>query len=222
VAASGNYNQDTDATPFYPASYTRVIPGLISVGASTWYAGRADFSSYGRWGNSLQFLSSLPLQVAPAPKGNVPAPAAYHRISPGSMPSIFCRKSVDLFAVGKDVRTTSADTFDDPGDYTTVEGTSFAGPMVAGAAVLMASATRNKLTGAELKAMIMKTVDVIPELDGLCVTGVRELVGGGCSWHALAQQAAAMADVAWCGSHGSCSHTGCWGYCFFCIASSPP
>jgi subtilisin family serine protease len=71
VAAAGNSNVNTDATPFYPSAYTNT--NIVSVAASDNRDGRASFSNYGRTsvdlaapgvdilstfpGNSYQYLS---------------------------------------------------------------------------------------------------------------------------------------------------------------------
>jgi subtilisin family serine protease len=46
VAAAGNYNQDNDATPLYPASYTN--DNIISVAATDYYDEKASWSNYGK------------------------------------------------------------------------------------------------------------------------------------------------------------------------------
>jgi subtilisin family serine protease len=88
-----------------------------------------------------------------------------------------CRKSVDLFAVGTAIYTTNSKDTENPVtqgfEYVTETGTSFAAPMVAGAAMLMASATGNRLTGAQLKALLRQTVDKLPALKNKCISGVR-------------------------------------------------
>ncbi len=81
---------------------------------------------------------------------------------------------MDLFAPGSDLCTTISKYDPNYSDtqYATVSGTSVAAPMVAGAAVLMASATGNRLTGTQLKALLRKAVDVRPDLRNLCISGV--------------------------------------------------
>ena len=53
VAAAGNgvggEGNNTDITPFYPASWSPEIEGIISVGATTKGSVRAGYSNYGRW-----------------------------------------------------------------------------------------------------------------------------------------------------------------------------
>jgi subtilisin family serine protease len=63
VFAAGNGNADTDAQPFYPASYK--VPNLISVAASDQNDNRASFSNYGATSVDLaapgvQILSTVP------------------------------------------------------------------------------------------------------------------------------------------------------------------
>ncbi len=87
---------------------------------------------------------------------------------------------MDLFAPGTDIWSTASK--DDPfyygEEYAQASGTSLAGPAVAGTAVLMASATGNRLTGAQLKRLLRQTVDVLPALRNKCISGVRTCAAG--------------------------------------------
>lgn len=74
---------------------------------------------------------------------------------------------VDLFAPGDDVYSTSSD-----GGYSSFSGTSFAAPYVTGVAALLKSYD-STLTPLEIKQAILSNVDVVPQLQGLCVTGGR-------------------------------------------------
>ena len=74
---------------------------------------------------------------------------------------------VDLFAPGDNIYSTSYD-----GGYSSFSGTSFVAPYVTGVAALLKSYD-STLTPLEIKQIILSTVDVIPQLDGLCVTGGR-------------------------------------------------
>jgi hypothetical protein len=75
--------------------------------------------------------------------------------------------SVDLGAPGSDILSC------EPGNqYQYLDGTSMATPHVAGACALIWSACPS-LSHLEVKNVIMDTVDPLPALDGLCVTGGR-------------------------------------------------
>lgn len=93
-----------------------------------------------------------------------------HEITPGL--SVLCRSSVDLSAVGNNIYTTATPLQAvKTGPYTYMSGTSFAVPIVAGTAALIASA-RKRTSGAQLKQLLMQSVDPKPGLAGYSVTGV--------------------------------------------------
>ena len=77
--------------------------------------------------------------------------------------------TVDLFAPGTNIYTTSASTNT---SYGTVSGTSLAAPFVTGVAALIWSVEPN-LTAAQVKSRIMQNVDPIPALSNMCVSGGR-------------------------------------------------
>ena len=85
---------------------------------------------------------------------------------------------MDLFASGTDIYTTSSkddevyNPFPGPNAYAFESGTSLATPLVAGTAVLMASATGDRLSGPKLKSLLRKSVDRLPDLQDLCISGV--------------------------------------------------
>ncbi len=69
VAAAGNDGTNNDTTPFYPASYD--LPGIISVGASNYFAMKSDFSNYGVRSVDLfapgeEILSTAPIYISSA------------------------------------------------------------------------------------------------------------------------------------------------------------
>ncbi len=75
--------------------------------------------------------------------------------------------TVDLAAPGVSIRSTS------PGSsFRSLNGTSMAAPHVSGAVALLASLFPND-TPAERKDRILNYVDLIPAMDGICVTGGR-------------------------------------------------
>lgn len=76
--------------------------------------------------------------------------------------------SVDLGAPGTNILS----TYKSNTAYTTMTGTSMAGPCVAGAACLLLS-VNNQLTFQDLKDYLMNNVDLIPALSGKCVSGGR-------------------------------------------------
>jgi subtilisin family serine protease len=74
---------------------------------------------------------------------------------------------VDVFAPGTAILTTEG-----PSSYGSVNGTSFASPIVAGAAALLVSSEPN-LTPAQVKARIRQTAVAKPSLSGLSILGSR-------------------------------------------------
>jgi hypothetical protein len=74
--------------------------------------------------------------------------------------------AVDVAAPGVGILSTV------PGGYASFSGTSMATPHTAGAAALLASA-HPALSAASLKATLMNTVDVLPQWNGVTVTGGR-------------------------------------------------
>ncbi|MEJ5258791.1 MAG: S8 family serine peptidase [Anaerohalosphaeraceae bacterium] len=85
------------------------------------------------------------------------------------------RTTVDLAAPGQDILSTvplSLDTDGTPDGYAFYSGTSMASPHVAGAAALLWSLS-STLTAAEVKQILMGSVDPLPSLNGFCVTGGR-------------------------------------------------
>lgn len=81
-------------------------------------------------------------------------------------------ESVDLFAPGNNIRTTSFDKSTGAEVYSTSRGTSLSTPMVAGVAALIKSVNPN-LSALAIKQIIMDTADKSDEYSGKCVSGGR-------------------------------------------------
>lgn len=122
VAAAGNFNNNNDQKPLYPASYE--IPNIISVGATDSSDQKAGFSNYGK-------------------------------------------TTVDLSAPGVAIFSTLPNNL-----YGSLNGTSMATPHVAGAAALI-WAYKPTLSVYALKDLLLSTVDPVPTLKDISVSGGR-------------------------------------------------
>jgi subtilisin family serine protease len=96
----------------------------------------------------------------------------------GSWATNYGRHSVDLFAPGAGVLSTWVDTSVSPADHTyaSADGTSLAAPQVAGVAALLTGHDPtgwSRLPASYLAAALRASVDPVPALDGLSVTGGR-------------------------------------------------
>jgi subtilisin family serine protease len=86
--------------------------------------------------------------------------------------SDYGKKTVDFAAPGADILSTMPINSEHPTGYAYMSGTSAASPHVAGIAALVLSVCPD-LTPAELKQDLLDSVDVLPGLQGLTVTGGR-------------------------------------------------
>lgn len=138
VAAAGNDDKNTDNTRYYPSSFTDTYDNVISVGASDSSDERSNWNGFSNlWGLF------------------------------GSAKSNYGKTTVDVFAPGTDIYSTSKD-----GKYCKMSGTSMAAPYVTGVAALMMS-IRTSLKPEDLKHMINYTSDMKSSLTDLCVSGGR-------------------------------------------------
>ena len=81
--------------------------------------------------------------------------------------SNYGKQTVDLFAPGSSIMTT-----DSSGNYSQYSGSSFAAPFVTGVAALILALHPNA-TAAQIKEAILDSVDSVPALNELCLTGGR-------------------------------------------------
>ncbi|OGQ16880.1 MAG: hypothetical protein A3B70_01825 [Deltaproteobacteria bacterium RIFCSPHIGHO2_02_FULL_40_11] len=122
IAASGNYNQNNDEVPLYPATYD--VENIISVAAVDAWDQKASFSNYGA-------------------------------------------TTVDVAAPGVAIYSTFPNNL-----YDTLSGTSMATPHVSGAIALL-WAHKPHLTALEIKDLLLNTVEPIPAMKDISVTGGR-------------------------------------------------
>ena len=75
-----------------------------------------------------------------------------------------------MAAPGSDIFSTWPGVDD---SYLSISGTSMATPHVAGAAAMVYGRSGKKLTGVQVKKILMDTADRLPALKGKCVSGGR-------------------------------------------------
>jgi subtilisin family serine protease len=118
-------------------------------------------------GNAGKDSDSSPLYPAAYPHSNIISVAA---TTPGDTLTGFSnwgKNSVDLGAPGLSILSTMPN-----GQYALKDGTSMAGPFVAGGAALL-KAFVPSLTFSQLKLQILSSVDPVPALAGKCTSGGR-------------------------------------------------
>jgi subtilisin family serine protease len=153
----------------YGAPANLIPPALIAeVRAAIQEAGRRGHLVVAMAGNNRSDNDVLPFLPGSLDLPNVIAVAATNRADHLASFSNFGSVSVDLGAPGVPIFST-----DFGGKYTGGgHGTSMAAPHVTGAAALILSINPN-LTFAQVKALILDNVDVVPDLVGKTVTGGR-------------------------------------------------
>ena len=135
---------DNDAKPFFPASYST--------------------TSFPRVGFTPPTTITL---------NNIISVGATDRNDNKAGFSNFGATSVDLMAPGVEMWSTSISGTSNS-HYTSSQGTSFAAPVVAGAVALLIAEYPNDTVSQRVNRVVStNAVDVIPALNGLCVTGGR-------------------------------------------------
>ncbi|MCL6508323.1 MAG: S8 family serine peptidase, partial [Bryobacteraceae bacterium] len=117
--------------------------------------------------NNSSNIDTFPVLPAGSDLPNIISVAATTKNDKLWKASNFGTISVDLGAPGVNIWSTVPG-----GDYAKFDGTSMAAPHVTGAAALILSINPN-LTFAQVKALILDNVDVVPDLVGKTVTGGR-------------------------------------------------
>lgn len=123
-------------------------------------------------GNSATNTDNIPHYPSGLPYDNIISVGATDRFSNIASYSNYGSTTVDLFAPGSSINTTSAirQGIDSASSYKSVNGTSFAAPIVSGAIALYRSKYPNK-TAAQTKFEIMGAVTVTDTFSGKCVSG---------------------------------------------------
>ena len=141
VAAAGNAGYDNDVIFDTPSGYN--LANIISVMATDHDDNVASVAYYSNYGRTSVDLA--------APGGDGPGES-------GLIFSTFPTDETDAMAEAGYSE-----------DYEYLGGTSMAAPYVSGAAALMLAANQS-LSYSQIKTLILTTVDLLPSLDGLCVS----------------------------------------------------
>ena len=131
------------------------------------YAHDRDVMFIAAAGNSSRNTDASPNYPSGYDVANVISVASTTHIDSRSSFSNYGATTVDLGAPGSDILSTIH-----TGGYASLSGTSMATPYVSGAAVLIRSNFPH-LSSQDVKEILMSTIDPIPALDGLTVTGGR-------------------------------------------------
>ena len=132
-------------------------------------AGRADILNVFAAGNNSRDIEAQPLYPASYNSPSILAIAGSDQNDDRSGFSNYGATSVDLAAPGSGIYSAVANS---DTSYTAYNGTSMATPHAAGAAALLLAANPN-LSAASVKASLMNTVDVLPQLNVVVKTGGR-------------------------------------------------
>jgi hypothetical protein len=129
-------------------------------------AGAAGVVSLCAAGNAASDIDASPTLPASLPCASIIAVAASDENDQRASFSNWGRTMVDLAAPGVNILSTTG------GDYQRFNGTSMATPHVTGAVALML-AQRPSLSVAQVKAILLQSVDVLPQWQGLVVSNGR-------------------------------------------------
>ncbi|HVF47501.1 MAG TPA: S8 family serine peptidase [Pyrinomonadaceae bacterium] len=165
-------------------------------------AGRNDILNVFAAGNQLTVDQEENNDVLPTYPGSYNSPsilavAASDQNDNRASFSHYGLTTVDVAAPGVALRSTVAG-----GGYANFSGTSMSTPHTAGAVALIAAAHPN-LSAASIKATLMNTVDVLPQWNGLILTGGRINVARAIAQPTICTFKLSSARTTWAGGGGS-------------------
>jgi subtilisin family serine protease len=165
-----------------------IVNGIVFAGQQGARVANMSFGGYGHSDAITAAIAGAPNTLFVAAAGNETNNNDKNAVEPCNVPapnvlcvaatdandrlasfSNFGRRTVDLAAPGVDILSTVPTTY---GEYGVLSGTSMATPHAAGVAALALGLVPD-LTTAELKLVLMKSVDRLPKLKKKCVTGGR-------------------------------------------------